>query len=82
MIASVSPDLLPLLLPAALPPEGVPLHKDPEPINTPMDTPPPSPPHSANMGNEDDDIEYIGTQVGMSYLSAIEDVVTQKALCK
>ena len=81
-IASLSPDLSPLLLPTALPADGVPLDEDPEPTDTPKDTPPPSPlpspPHSANTGDEDEEIEYIGT----SPSSAVKDVVTQKALCK
>ena len=82
MIASVSPNLSLSLLLAALPAEGVPLDDDPdldpEPTDTPVDMPPPSPPYSANTGDEDDDIEYIGT----SPLSAIKDAVTQKVLCK
>jgi hypothetical protein len=62
-IASLSPNLSPLISLGALPAEGGPLPKEPTLVDTPKGTPPLSPPLAATEGDHDDDleIEYIGT---------------------
>jgi hypothetical protein len=70
-VASVSPNLSPLFLPEALPAEDGPLPRE----ATVTDSPPPSPPRalqSENIGDDDDDIEYIGT---LPSSDAIEDAI-------